>query len=476
LECSKPVRTDQYRKGKSHDGLRGAVPEPDQNFIHERGSLEPFPTLSAQVLNQNISGASPLQHILNGLPVSEVSGVSLSAPVPSDPWLAEAEPASEDSPDELRHLNEDYILPDGESSMRGMTDPPGLRHPVNMPVLGVSTTGPLGTNNLRNFTPAVSGRSALHSWRKNDAYTVGLICSTATQYVALQAFLDETHDRLGFVDPEDPNDHTLGRFGRHNVVITLSFHLDLVTKNMIASFPNIKYFLSVGIGGCAPSKKHDVRLGDVVVGALENVDGLIQSGLCRLATSMSSETYPRDYSRAPLAVLSAVFGLMAQYELRGSYLGESISEVLQRMPRLQKKFSLPDLTSDRLHSVIPIQTVGNVPFSYEALLKSRTPRPMDEQGPVAHQGLIASSEVAIKNAWVRDSLAAKYDILCFETEAAGLPDNFTGLVIRGICHYCDSHKNNTWENYAAMAAAAYTSDLLHWLTPTYIRQPGDPAI
>jgi hypothetical protein len=431
---------------------------PNHNLIHERGSLEPFPTSSAEFPSQDVSGSNPLHHVLNGLPVSEVSGASLSAPAkPSD-------------------FPPDFLFFEVESSIDSTTYTPGARNSANTPLQGASTTGPTGTSNLRNFTPAVSGRSASHPWRKNDAYTVGLICSTVAEYVALLAFLDEAHDRPGFVNAEDPNDYTLGRFGNHNVVITISFRSDLITKNMTASFPNMKYFLSVGIGGCAPSHKHDVRLGDVVVGAPENVDGLIQSGLCRLATSMSSGTHPRDYSRAPLAVLSAVFGLMAQYELRGSHLGESISEVLQRIPRLQKKFSLPDLTSDTLHSGIPIRTNGNKSYFNESLLKSRAPRPMDEQGPVTHQGLIASSEMAIKNAWIRDNLAAKYDILCFETEAAGFPDNFTGLVIRGICHYCDAYKDSTWENYAAMAAAAYTSDLLHWLTPTYIRQPGDPAI
>jgi hypothetical protein len=30
----------------------------------------------------------------------------------------------------------------------------------------------------------------------------------------------------------------------------------------------------------------------------------------------------------------------------------------------------------------------------------------------------------------------------------------------GICDYSDSHKNKYWQNYAAMAAAAYAKDLL----------------
>lgn len=36
---------------------------------------------------------------------------------------------------------------------------------------------------------------------------------------------------------------------------------------MIHTFPNIRIGLMVGIGGGAPSTKHDIRLGDVVVRA-----------------------------------------------------------------------------------------------------------------------------------------------------------------------------------------------------------------
>jgi nucleoside phosphorylase len=66
----------------------------------------------------------------------------------------------------------------------------------------------------------------------------------------------------------------------------------------------------------------------------------------------------------------------------------------------------------------------------------------------------------MKDANIRGTLAEKHDILCFEMEAAGLMNSFPCLVIRGICDYADSHKNDEWQGYAAMAAAAYAKDLL----------------
>jgi len=38
-----------------------------------------------------------------------------------------------------------------------------------------------------------------------------------------------------------------------------------VARDMLHSFPNIRIGLMVGIGGGAPSEKHDIRLGDIVV-------------------------------------------------------------------------------------------------------------------------------------------------------------------------------------------------------------------
>jgi nucleoside phosphorylase len=94
-------------------------------------------------------------------------------------------------------------------------------------------------------------------------------------------------------------------------------------------------------------------------------------------------------------------------------------------------------------------------------LVSRTERTKEEDNPAIHYGLIASANQLMKDALVRDRLAAEMDVLCFEMEAAGLMNHFPCLVIRGICDYSDSHKNKEWQGYAAMAAAAYAKGLLY---------------
>lgn len=80
--------------------------------------------------------------------------------------------------------------------------------------------------------------------------------------------------------------------------------------------------------------------------------------------------------------------------------------------------------------------------------------------PYVHYGLIASGDQVMKDANTRDYIARDLDILCFEMEAAGLMDELSSLVIRGICDYCDSHKHRQWQEYASLTAAAYATALL----------------
>jgi len=66
-------------------------------------------------------------------------------------------------------------------------------------------------------------------------------------------------------------------------------------------------------------------------------------------------------------------------------------------------------------------------------------------------------------------------VLCVEMEAAGLMDEFSCLVIRGICDYADSHKNKRWQPYAAATAAVYMKELLD-VIPAPELQPHDAIV
>lgn len=88
----------------------------------------------------------------------------------------------------------------------------------------------------------------------SKVYTIGWICGITIEYVAAQVFLDETHNGPETVASNDHNNYTLGRIGKHNVVIAVLPSGDCgissataVAKDMLRSYPNIKIGLMVGL-------------------------------------------------------------------------------------------------------------------------------------------------------------------------------------------------------------------------------------
>ena len=312
-------------------------------------------------------------------------------------------------------------------------------------------------------------------------YTVGWICAISTEYVAAQEILDVEHERPEYVSPNDNNDYTLGEIGKHNIVIAVlpdgeygTASAASVATNMLRSFPNVRIGLMVGIGGGAPSKKHDIRLGDIVVSSPRDREGgVFQYDFGKTIQGQKFQE-TRFLNQPPTLLRTAVSGLKTQYERKGHLLEKTINGILEKNLRLQKKYKRPEPSTDRLyqstvtHIIHDDSNCATVCGDDPSHLVSRPERTENEDNPAIHYGLIASANQLMKNALIRDKLAAEKAVLCFEMEAAGLMNNFPCLVIRGICDYSDSHKNKAWQGYAAMAAAVYAKDLLSRIPPNMV--------
>ncbi|KAI1440702.1 purine and uridine phosphorylase [Annulohypoxylon stygium] len=315
----------------------------------------------------------------------------------------------------------------------------------------------------------------------HDAYTVGWICALPIEYVAAQEFLDEEHEGLDFMEQNDNNIYTLGRIGKHNVVVA-SLPLGQyglvsaanVARDMVRSFANIRVGLMVGIGGGVPSQNHDIRLGDVVVSAA----GLSNGGVFQYdygKTVQNKEFVTTGFlNQPPQLMLSAVGNLKAIYKRKGNQLEDSVTKLLHNNPRLQDDYQRPDSSTDKLYVSSFTHAGGDnaccsaTVEDDESTIILRKLRGVYEDNPAIHYGLIASANQLMKDAVVRDRLAAEKNVLCFEMEAAGLMNHFPCLVVRGICDYSDTHKNKLWQGYAAMTAAAYAKDFLNTIVPSKI--------
>jgi nucleoside phosphorylase len=316
---------------------------------------------------------------------------------------------------------------------------------------------------------------------KSKDYTVGWICAISTEYVAAQAFLDEMHDGPEYVSPNDKNIYILGKVGKHNVVIAVlpegeygTSSAARVGSDMLHSFPNVRIGLMVGIGGGAPSGKHDIRLGDVVVSApRDGKGGVFQYDFGKTIQDQSFQL-TGFLDQPPVLLRAAVNDLKAMYEGQGHQIEETINNILENKPRLKKKYKRPDPSSDRLYHTRVTHPPNNeascaaVCGDDSSSLILRPKRTKSEDNPTIHYGLIASANQLMKDSSVRDRLAAEKDVLCFEMEAAGLMNHFPCLVIRGVCDYSDTHKNKEWQGYAAMVAAAYAKDLLCRIPPNKV--------
>jgi nucleoside phosphorylase len=157
---------------------------------------------------------------------------------------------------------------------------------------------------------------------------------------------------------------------------------------------------------------------------------------------------------------------------------------LKANKRIKRQYRKPDANSDVLYKSSylhpeesggacaehcgskPEHTVARSTFPDDGVDSDTDDSPRDD--PTIHYGLIASANQLMKNADIRDTLAKEAGVLCFEMEAAGLQDRFPCVIIRGICDYSDTHKNDQWHGYAALSAAAYAKDLLIRIPPNKV--------
>jgi nucleoside phosphorylase len=313
-------------------------------------------------------------------------------------------------------------------------------------------------------------------------YSVGWICAVMAERLAARAFLDQEHESPQFVAAHDDNSYLLGKMGDHNVVIASlpdgEYGMSSaagVARDMLHNFPNVRIGLMVGIAGGVPSMKHDIRLGDVVVSSPQNGHGgVFQYDFGE--TIQNQEFRTTGFLDQPPRVLRmAVTGLKAKYAFEGHHIPDAVAAALDRHPRLKKmQYSKPNANTDRLYrpdAVHPLYGAGDcATICGDAALVSRPERQDDSESPLIHYGLIASANQLMKDAVVRDKLSQEKDVLCFETEAAGLINHFKCLIIRGICDYSDTHKNDIWQGYAAMVAAAYAKDLLKEIRPNKVEE------
>jgi nucleoside phosphorylase len=276
--------------------------------------------------------------------------------------------------------------------------------------------------------------------------TVGIVTALPKEHVAVKAMLD---------GPVDHGDYVLGEVpakggGTHAVALTRSgmgtTRAAARATRLLEAMPEIDALLMVGIAGGMPNPGNaweHVRLGDVVV---SDDRGVIDYGLVSKARDGDQVvTEHRNPPRPPSPqLLEAVEDLIG-----GEHEGKRPWVDLLRRGNKLKNSARPGEETDVLlggaaHPVDPDRVPGE---------------------PRIFHAAIASSGVLLKDPVKRDRLRDRFGVRAVEMEGAGIADAaWAGevgyLVVRGICDYCDQNKGYLWQEYAAIAAAAYARAVL----------------
>lgn len=313
-----------------------------------------------------------------------------------------------------------------------------------------------------------------------STFHIGIVCALPKELAAVLAVLDEEYERPAAKYPQDDNTYVLGRIHKHNVVIAClpvrnygTASAATVAKDLLRTYHNVHLGLMVGIGGGIPYlPTNDIRLGDVVVSQPDGV--YAGAAQYNLAKSLNGGKFERKVllNQPPKALRTALSLSQAKQAGIGTYLLEAYA----KDPALiDRGYGHPGVENDELFC----RQCESTQYQWWWQRLSRPSCVSCKNGivfrnrrtlmePLIHYGIIASGNSVIKDAAFRDHLGQELQAKCVEMDAAGLMNSFPCIVVRGICDYADSHKNDVWQEYASLSAAACAKELLSWLPPEQV--------
>ncbi|KAK6339372.1 hypothetical protein TWF718_008792 [Orbilia javanica] len=370
----------------------------------------------------------------------------------------------------------------------------------------------------RSHTPDTYMSESRSSWsiegplpegpESRDDFEIAIICAVGPEYDAVALLIDQFWDDDGYRygrAPEDQNTYRTGKIGKYNVVLALlpgmgKANAANVASGLRSSFRGIEIALIVGICGGVPFyDNQEIILGDVVISG-----SIVQYDFGRRYTNKfqrknnSSESLGRANAdvRSLLGTLKTNDGLEL-LERRTLHHLEELQCRAEKRRKLRGKYNYPGADKDKLfepsyrhkhHSSFNCNTCNHCCADMDdtceramtgaacsELLcdekhlvrrarleeKLKTMGPTCEiQQPYVHIGTVGSGDTVMRSSQERDRIAKEDNIIAFEMEGAGVWDNLSCIIIKGVCDYCDSHKNKNWQDFASATAASAMKALL----------------
>ncbi|KAL4740396.1 hypothetical protein BDV11DRAFT_214403 [Aspergillus similis] len=326
-------------------------------------------------------------------------------------------------------------------------------------------------------------------------FAIAIICALTLEAEAVEDLFDETYDRLGEhyrKEPGDDNAYVNRRIGNHNVVVCYMPGMGKgsaasVASSLKISYKRIEVALVVGICGGAPYPLSggEVFLGDVIIS-----DSVVQYDFGRqYAGGFEKKLGVRDtLGRPNRAIRSKLASLQARQSRKD--LQDKLPRHLQALQKSLSDWQFPSIDDILFEASYQHKHYGFISPACpcldsmsEDICKTAVESPCTSLGcdidwvcrrrpstkhnsPRVHIGTVASADTVMKSGKHRDCLVQSEGVLGFEMEGAGVWDNISCIIIKGVCDYADSHKNKAWQAYAAATGAAAAKSFLEYWEPT----------
>ncbi|PGG99111.1 hypothetical protein AJ79_08675, partial [Helicocarpus griseus UAMH5409] len=334
--------------------------------------------------------------------------------------------------------------------------------------------------------------------KRETGFSIAIICALPVEADAVEALFDETYDRLGKFYPKRPGDansYINGRIGEHNVVLCYMPGMGKgsaasVASSLLVSYTGIQLALVVGICGGAPypSSNTQIFLGDVIISdAVVEYDfgGQYPSGFQRKTDVKDILGRPDRAIRTLLAALKARkthiefqdkmsqhLCIIQQSEARWQHpeSDDILFEASYHHKHYRKDSSVRCCCFSGGSSDDICKDARKTNCSSLGCDENRVRRRRDgteASKASVHIGKIASADTVMKSGEHRDEITSKEGVIGFEMEGAGVWDNVSCIVVKGVCDYADSHKNKTWQAYAAATGASAAKTFLEYWRPMH---------
>ncbi|KAL4780873.1 nucleoside phosphorylase domain-containing protein [Aspergillus varians] len=328
-------------------------------------------------------------------------------------------------------------------------------------------------------------------------FHIAIICALPLEFDAVDALFDEHYDEIlsntGL--PGDPNWYLRGRIGVHNVIMICLSHKGRASaasavSSMLVSFRELELALVVGACGALPILEdgREIILGDVIIS-----DSLYDYSLGRQYPDGFQATDGVQDLSWPLKRFVSELKTLNQ-------LGELQKDLTENILQLQGKNSqyidrsYPGVEKDILFDVhcrhkhydhtrcicvhcqssfdpvcgaSLISDCSDIGCQGPGVRRQRLLLVSEEKDskklgpkPLIHFGTVASGDALMKSGEHRNELAFVNNAIGFEMEGAGVWGTLPCLIIKGVSDYADSHKNKSWQPYAAATAAACAKAVL----------------